>query len=106
MEVKLRRSEAIVEFLINHRLYIAHNSGLILYFQRDHIGYSRIVLEALSYLYGEDIRKHPLFRASGYWPEGNVEAQLQFIEELLNDTWRSVLTKEEYNRILTINKNV
>ena len=74
---------------------------------RNHLYDTNLILNELSRLLGAPIGSHPLFSCvSGYWPYGNVEAQLQFIEELLNGTWCSVLTKEEYNRILTINKNV
>lgn len=72
---------------------------------RNHLYDTNLILNELSRLLGAPIGSHPLFSCvSGYWPYGNVNKQLDFIEELCEfEGTYGILTEEELAVIKKLN---
>lgn len=110
----LTRYNNQVEITIGSRLYrgvLRHRQGIIgegyIHFEDGQSVVCRLVLDELSSLCGRDIRTHPLFsNTEGYWPYGDVNKQLDFIDELIESSaLYNILTKEELQRINQCNGN-
>ncbi|MBK7806739.1 MAG: hypothetical protein IPJ51_10620 [Saprospiraceae bacterium] len=110
----LTRCNGRVEITIGNILYrgfLRHRQGIIgegyIHFEGGQSVVCRLVLEELSRLCGRDIRTHPLFsNTEGFWPYGDVNKQLDCIEEIIEiSSLYNILTKEELQRLNKYNEN-